>query len=153
VRSPSFEGLRPASQASSRAKQANHAVGTTHEKELRHHLWINGLRYRKNVSKLPGKPDVVFPMARMVIFCDGDFWHGRNWESLKKKLRRGSNPDYWIAKIRANMQRDLVNTRKLKQAGWKVVRVWEGDIRLHAARIALRLKGLVETRLIGMPKD
>jgi DNA mismatch endonuclease (patch repair protein) len=81
------------------------------------------------VSTLPGRPDIVFPKARLAIFCDGDFWHGRDWESRQEKLRRGTNPDYWLAKIQRNIERDQQNTRRLKEMGWTVLRVWESEIR------------------------
>jgi DNA mismatch endonuclease (patch repair protein) len=77
-----------------------------------------GLRFRKNVKSLPGKPDIVFPSVKVVIFCDGDFWHGRNWETLQEKLKRGMNADYWIAKIQRNMERDLNVNQLLEQNGW-----------------------------------
>src|SRR5262245_16915381 len=93
-RVPSFAGLTPASEASSRAKQANRKVDTAPEVLLRHALWRLGLRYRKNVTALPGMPDLVFPRARAVVFCDGDFWHGRDWPHLREKLERGTNGSY-----------------------------------------------------------
>src|SRR5437879_6384164 len=76
TKSPSFKGLKPASEASSRAKRGNRRRDTLQEMLLRRELWKMGLRYRKNVETMPGKPDLVFPGARVVVFCDGDFWHG-----------------------------------------------------------------------------
>jgi DNA mismatch endonuclease Vsr len=107
ARAPSFKGLKPSSEASSRAMRSNTKYNTKPELLLRRELWRLGARYRKNVPGLPGQPDVVFPSARVVIFCDGDFWHGRNWRVLRAKLARRANPQYWIAKIRANKRRDL----------------------------------------------
>jgi DNA mismatch endonuclease (patch repair protein) len=86
------------------------------------------LRYRKNVLGLPGNPDLVFRAARVLVFCDGDFWHGRDWELLRKQLRRRHNAKYWIAKIGRNRQRDAQNTAILQQQGWRVIRLWETDI-------------------------
>src|SRR5438552_2763808 len=128
ARAPSFHGLRSASAGSSLAKRANRASDTAHEKLLRGHVWQLGLRYRKNVRSLPGKPDLVFPTARVVVFCDGDFWHGREWRKLKRQLARGTNAQYWLAKIRANMRRDAATTVELRQMGWTVIRVWEREI-------------------------
>lgn len=88
-----------------------------------------GLRFRKNVSGLPGKPDIVFPRARVIVFCDGDFWHGRHWHRLSTKLEEGTNPSYWVAKIRTNMERDQRNTAILEEDGWHVIRLWETDIK------------------------
>ena len=76
--------------------------------------------------------------AKLAIFCDGDFWHGRDWRSLKKKLSKGTSAEYWLAKIAANIKRDKRNTFLLKMAGWSVIRVWETDIKknpLAAARL------------------
>src|SRR5205809_2584319 len=80
---PSFAGLTASSGAASRAKRANTKQDRRHEVLLRRSLWKLGLRYRKYVADLPGNPDVVFSYARVVVFCDGDFWHGRNWSQLK----------------------------------------------------------------------
>lgn len=66
-----------------------------------------GLYYHKNTPGLPGQPDIVFRSAKVAVFCDGDFWHGRNWRTLRGSLSKGTNSAYWIAKIRSNMQRDL----------------------------------------------
>ena len=125
---PSFKGLSAASPASSRAKKMNRSADTEHECLLRSLLWKQGLRYRKNVRTLPGKPDIVFSAAHVAVFCDGDFWHGRDWRRLSKKLRTGANASYWIPKIETNRNRDRRNNRLLKREGWTVIRVWETDI-------------------------
>lgn len=72
----------------------------------------------------------------MLVFVDGDFWHGRNWDDRKKKLARGSNAAYWLAKIEGNMERDKEVSDKLRSQGWVVIRVWEGDIRTNLDPIA-----------------
>jgi DNA mismatch endonuclease, patch repair protein len=127
-RSPSFAGLHPSSLSSSLSKQKNPSANTKHERVLRSLLWKQGLRYRKNVRSLPGKPDLVFTRARLVVFCDGDFWHGRTWPALSRKLKHGSNSAYWIAKIKRNRERDKQTTASLRRDGWTVLRVWETDI-------------------------
>jgi len=129
VIAPSFNGLKPASLASSYAKQRNPASGTAHEVMLRRALWHLGLRYRKNVSSLPGKPDIVFVRKKLAIFCDGDFWHGREWRKLRLKLMKGTNSSYWLKKIQSNIQRDRHNQALLQHDGWKVIRLWESDIK------------------------
>ena len=129
VKSPSFTDLKPASEASSRAKRHNQRIDTQHEKMLRCELWRMGLRYRKNVETLPGKPDIVFVRARVAVFCDGDFWHGRNWEEQKSKLCQGTNAEYWLSKIESNMERDRLNNALLEADGWSVLRLWETDIK------------------------
>jgi DNA mismatch endonuclease (patch repair protein) len=125
---PSYKGLRPASEAASRSKRANRKTDTAHELLLRRALWRRGLRYRKHASDLPGRPDLVFRRARVVVFCDGDFWHGRDWEKLRAQLARRHNADYWLAKITRNRRRDADNTALLQRQGWRVIRLWETDV-------------------------
>lgn len=126
----SFRDRWPASEkASKAARGASKKVGTQPELLLRRALWALGLRYQKNVGDLPGKPDLAFRRRRVAVFCDGDFWHGRNWERRKAKLATGNNSAYWVAKIERNMQRDRINTIRIERAGWRVVRLWEGDIK------------------------
>lgn len=146
AKTPSFVGLTPASETSSRVKRANRNIDTKHELLLRSTLWRMGLRFRKNVRVLPGKPDIVFPSAKVIVFCDGDFWHGRNWQTLHEKLMYGTNPDYWIAKIQRNMERDLHNNAMLERDDWLVIRVWENDIKKDVCQVASYIKGEVEKR-------
>lgn len=135
--SPSYRGLHPASnQASAAARGASRKSDTRHERLLRSELWRAGCRFRKNVQYLPGKPDIVFTRARLAVFCDGDFWHGRAWEARKAKLERGSNPDYWVRKIERNIERDAESTRLLLNAGWTVIRVWETDVVANPRAVA-----------------
>ena len=99
---------------------------------LRRALWRENLRYRVNYKKLPGKPDIVFTKYRVVVFCDGDFWHGHNWAirglaSLEEELAGYS--DFWRSKILRNMERDAEVNQALKSDGWTVIRIWESDIR------------------------
>jgi DNA mismatch endonuclease (patch repair protein) len=103
---------------------------------LRRALWANGCRYRKNLAGLPGRPDIAFLRPQVAVFCDGDFWHGRDWESRREKLSRGTNSAYWIAKIQRNIERDRQNTRRLEDLGWTVVRLWESQIRSDTERAA-----------------
>lgn len=146
---PSFNGLSPASKASSLAKRRNTRRNTVHEVILRRELWRAGLRFRKNVETMPGKPDIVFSSAKVIVFCDGDFWHGRNWPALKRKLAVGSNAPYWRAKIASNIKRDRLHTASLERAGWTVVRLWECDIRRDpfAAAAAVRQKVHAATQI------
>lgn len=130
---PSFVGLRPACEAASRAKRSNRKKDTAHELLLRRELCRLGLRYRKHVANLPGKPDLVFPRARVVVFCDGDFWQGRNWERLREQLERRHNAAYWLAKISRNMKRDRGQSEALRAAGWTVIRLWETDVKRDLA--------------------
>ena len=145
-KTPSFRGLNPASETASRVKRSNRRSNTLHELTLRRALWHSGLRYRINVSHLPGKPDIVFPRQRVAVFCDGDFWHGRNWSSLKSKLERGTNSSYWPAKIARNIERDERNTALLREAGWEVIRLWETDIRRDPVQAADVVRSAVQFR-------
>jgi len=137
---PRFSSFTPASETASRIKQRNRSRDTRAEVLLRKELWRRGLRYRLHVSGLPGKPDIVFRRARVVVFCDGDFWHGRSWQQRREKLDRGSNAPYWTAKIAANVARDRRNTRLLRAKGWTVVRLWETNVLRDIARAVERVE-------------
>jgi DNA mismatch endonuclease (patch repair protein) len=136
---PRFDNLQPSSPASSRAKRKNGAKDTAPERLLRQSLWKRGLRYRLHCAKLPGKPDIVFASEKIAVFCDGDFWHGRDWESRQEKLKRGANASYWLAKIESNRARDTRNTLILEADGWTVLRFWEGEIRSGPSEVAERI--------------
>lgn len=143
---PSFDGLKPASEAASRAKRANRKKDSRHEVLLRRELWKLGVRYRKHVAGLPGNPDLVFRAARVVVFCDGDFWHGRNWDQLRAALGRRHNAEYWIAKIGRNRDRDQEHATRLENEGWLVLRLWETDIIRDPQQAARQIKDVVEQR-------
>lgn len=148
---PSFSGLQPHSQkASAAARGASAKTDTRCELALRRELWRRGFRYRLHVPGLPGRPDIVFPRDRLVVFCDGDFWHGRDLESRLAKLAKGHNGGYWVAKVRRNAARDRENDRALEAQGWVVVHVWETDIlrapHESADRVVDLLATLIPTR-------
>ena len=142
-KAPSFRGLKSSSVAQTRAKRANGRSNTRQEIALRKELHRLGLRFRLKTDHLPGRPDLIFTGASAAIFCDGDFWHGRDWESLRQVLRSRSNPDYWIAKIGYNRRRDREVTQELAEAGWRVMRLWEGEIMRDPAMAALTVKRFV----------
>jgi DNA mismatch endonuclease (patch repair protein) len=83
-----------------------------------------------------GCPDLVFAKARVLVFCDGDFWHGRSLRKRIAKLQTGSNSAYWVAKIQGNVKRDRRVTRELRRDGWNVLRFWEKDILADVERVA-----------------
>lgn len=89
---------------------------------LRKALWKKGYRFRKNYSKLPGKPDIAFTKYKIAIFCDGEFFHGKDWEVLKPKLEKSNNSEYWINKIDRNRKRDHEIDQELLFLGWTVIR-------------------------------
>lgn len=101
---------------------------TSIELALRKALWKKGYRYRKNYKDLPGSPDIVFTKYRIAIFCDSEFFHGKDWEVLKPRLEQGKNPDYWVKKIERNMQRDMEKDKMLSFMGWTVIHFWGKDI-------------------------
>ncbi len=141
---PSFKGYRSSSTRATKALAGSRAEDTKCERLLRLSLWHMGYRYRKNVRDPPGRPDIVFPRERVAIFCDGDFWHGRDWRDRKKRLSEGSNPSYWTAKIKANMDRDRRHARKLEAQGWEVIRVWETDILRDPSAVARQVIVILE---------
>lgn len=101
---------------------------TSIEVKLRRALWKKGYRYRKNYKELPGKPDIAITKYKIAIFCDSEFFHGKDWEILREHLEKGNNSDYWISKIERNRKRDDVVNKQLLFLGWTVVRFWGKDI-------------------------
>ena len=106
-----------------------HSKNTKIEVILRKALWNAGFRYRKNYDKLPGKPDIALTKYKIAIFCDGEFFHGKDWEVLNPKLEKGNNPDFWIKKITRNQQRDDEVNKQLLFMGWTVIRFWGNEIK------------------------
>jgi DNA mismatch endonuclease (patch repair protein) len=143
---PSYVGLTPSSAAASKAKRANRREGGRAERLLGRAMWARGLRYRKHDAGLPGKPDFVFRGARLCVFVDGDFWHGRNWDRLRERLAARANPDYWIAKVGRNIERDAGQTLALRRLGWEVWRCWETDVLADPDGIASRVRQVLEDR-------
>ena len=101
---------------------------TSIELKLRKALWHKGYHYRKNYKELPGSPDIVLTKYKIAIFCDSEFFHGKDWEVLKGRLEKGNNPDYWIKKITRNRSRDMENDKKLLFMGWTVIHFWGEEI-------------------------
>ncbi len=98
------------------------------EQVLRRELWARGFRYRKNYDGLPGKPDIVLTKYKIAIFCDGEFFHGKDWEVLRPRLEAGNNSEYWKKKILRNIERDDEVNKVLMAMGWTVIRFWGKDI-------------------------
>jgi len=140
MKAPSYKGLVPASEQASIAKRHNQGVNTRHEALLRRGVWRLGYRYRKNVRTLPGRPDIVFPTAKLAVFCDGDFWHGRQWKKLRQHLQEGTNAPYWTAKIARNRERDQAINKTLRRQGWRVLRLWETEILADPTAAAERIR-------------
>ena len=136
MKSPSYKTFRSSSPRASQSLARNKANDTKCERFLRSALWKMGFRFRKNVRDLPGRPDIVFRAHRVAVFCDGDFWHGRDWVQRRRKLKKGANSTYWVAKIKANIERDKHHDERLRKLGWVVVRLWEKEILADAQRAA-----------------
>ncbi|WP_222982802.1 very short patch repair endonuclease [Flagellimonas meishanensis] len=100
---------------------------TKPELTFRRALWNEGYRYRIDYKKLIGKPDIALKKYRTVVFIDGEFWHGHNWEERRDKIK--SNREFWIPKIERNMQRDAEVNKALEQLGYKVFRFWESEVK------------------------
>lgn len=100
---------------------------TKPELAFRKALYAAGYRYRIDYKKLIGKPDIAMPKYKTVIFIDGDYWHGKNWEDRKPKIK--TNREFWIAKIERNMQRDREVNMELKRLDYTVFRFWETEVK------------------------
>jgi len=144
---PSYSEFEPSSdRARAAARGASRKTDTQPELLLRRFLFQAGLRFRKDVASLPGRPDIAFARAQVAVFCDGDFWHGKSWVARKKKLSQGTNGTYWVAKIERNIARDREIVAALRIRGWKVLRYWESEIRKHPQRIAAEIHRCVTVR-------
>lgn len=110
-------------------------------------LWHSGIRYRCNYKKLPGSPDIAITKYHIAIFIDGEFWHGKDWEKRKQRLK--SNREYWIEKIEENMARDQRNDCELRSMGWYVVRFWEKDVKHNVDKCASVIIQLIADNSIG----
>ena len=106
------------------------------EEIVRKYLFSKGLRYRKNVSKLPGKPDIVLPKYKTVVFVNGCFWHKHD---CGRFVMPSSNVEYWTRKIEGNVQRDKFNITLLKELGWRVLVIWECQLKKEAKEKSLNL--------------
>ena len=126
-RYPSFRFYSPSNYNSSYIKSCVKSKSTKAELALRRCLRQAGFRYKTSNSNIFGKPDIIIP-HKIAIFCDGDFWHGRNWQKLRKRLLKRANFPYWSAKILANRERDREVNKNLLKDGWFVIRLWESDI-------------------------
>ena len=114
-----------------RRKNMQHikAKDTKIEVLLRNALRQKGYGYRKNYKELPGKPDIVLTKYKIAIFCDSEFFHGKDWEVLKPRLEKSNNSEFWIKKISQNCKRDEEVNKKLLFLGWTVIRFWGDDIK------------------------
>lgn len=116
--------------------------GSKIETMLQIELWHRGLKYRKNVKTVYGKPDIAFIGKKVAVFCDSEFFHGYDWENKNKEIK--SNRDFWIPKIEKNMARDKAVTEKLKSDGWIVLRFWGNEIKRNLSQCADKIESVVK---------
>lgn len=138
-RSASFAGFQSSSATATALMKRNTREGGRAEWLLRKQLRAHGVRFRTHPPAMPGRPDVVVSSARLCVFCDGDFWHGRNWRVLRRDLARRANARYWMLKIETNRARDRRQSRELRASGWVVLRLWETDILRNPAAATQRV--------------
>ena len=118
--------------------QAIRSQNTKIEIMLGKALWKSGHRYRKNDKNVLGKPDFTFKRYKIVVFCDSEFWHGKNWKHQQKRI--GTNQKFWIEKIQNNIKRDRRVNRGLKKQGWVVLRFWETDIKKNLPKCLAKIE-------------
>ena len=130
--------------------QAVRTAQTEPEERLAVALNAIGLAFRRNDAKTYGKPDFSFAAARLAVFVDGDFWHGRAW--FENGAAPATNAEFWISKFERNRRRDRLVDRELRGTGWSVLRLWASDVRrapaASAARVRARLRRLAR---LGRP--
>ncbi|WP_314378802.1 very short patch repair endonuclease [Neisseria elongata] len=130
--------------------QSNKSKGTKPELVLAKAMWALGLRYRKNSGSIFGKPDFSFKKYKVAVFVDGEFWHGKDWEQRKAKIK--GNREFWIAKIERNIRRDMEVTGRLKAEGWTVLRFWSNDVVKDTTSCAEKVKEIIRARRIDLQK-
>lgn len=114
------------------------------ELALRRELWSRGLRYRKNVTTIWGKPDIAFVGKKVAVFCDSEFWHGFDWETKKHDIK--SRQEFWIPKIERTIERDKEVTQVLEEQGWLVIRFWGKEITKNCAACADKVEEALKER-------
>lgn len=117
---------------------------TKAEIKLAKALWTKGHRYRKNNNKVFGKPDLTFKKIKLAIFVDGEFFHGRDWETNKHRIQ--TNQEFWWSKIEGNIKRDKTVLDKLNSNGWKVLRFWDTEVHKNLGYCIKKIERTIETR-------
>lgn len=121
--------------------QAVKSKGSKIEVMLGKALWTKGLRYRKNDKSVFGKPDFTIKKYKIAVFCDSEFWHGKDWEI--KKNEHKSNVKFWHQKIERNIQRDKEVNEELLKTGWKVIRFWGKEIQKELVNCTVKIETIV----------
>ncbi len=122
--------------------QAVKSKGSKIELMLGKALWAKGLRYRKNDKSVFGKPDFTFKKYKVAVFCDSEFWHGKDWET--KKQEHKTNVKFWHHKIERNIERDKEVNSELLKTGWKVVRFWGKEIGKDLVNCVVKIEAIID---------
>lgn len=120
------------------------AKNTSFEMLLRRKLWARGLRYRANDKTVFGKPDIVFKRKKIAVFIDSEFWHGKDF--LENKNIPKANNDFWVNKLKRNIERDKEVNEFLTQEGWKIIRIWSKDLKKNLKTYVDRIYDEVRNR-------
>lgn len=128
----------------SKNMRAIKATGTKDEVRLAKALWSLGFRYRKNNKKVFGKPDLTFKKYKLAIFVDSEFFHGKDWETEKFRIK--SNTEFWHKKIERNIQRDKEVNSYLIQNGWTVLRFWSKDVKTNLDDCTNKIISIIDTK-------
>lgn len=115
-----------------------HSKNTGPELLLQENLKRRRLKFETDVKSLPGRPDIVFKKRRLAIFVDGEFWHGKDFNTRKNNYN-----EYWLDKISKNISRDRATNKKLKEAGWKVIRIWGRSLERNPERYIKKIRSLL----------
>lgn len=113
------------------------AKNTSFEMLLRRELWARGLRYRANDKTVFGKPDIVFKRKKIAVFIDSEFWHGKDF--LENKNIPKANNEFWVNKLKRNIERDKEVNEFLTQDGWKIIRIWSKDLKKNLSMYVDRI--------------
>ncbi len=118
--------------------------GTKIEELLAKALWRRGCRYRKNNKDVFGKPDFTFKKYKIAVFCDSEYFHGKDWET--QKLRIKTNTEFWHKKIEGNIERDKLVNETLLKNGWKVIRFWGEEIKKNLDFCLMKIEQAIEDK-------
>ena len=139
---PDVFNKKERSEIMSRIRSKNTKLESDFLKELSAELYPRGYRYRKHYSNLAGKPDVVFVRQKVAVFIDSDFWHGRDFSTLKKRLPK----KYWVSKISKNKERDRKVSAILKKSCWIVLRFWGRDLKKNPRTAIEKINKTLKSR-------
>jgi len=130
----------------SKLMSAIRSTNTKDEVRLAKALWALGYRYRKNNKTVFGKPDFTFKKIKLAIFVDGEFFHGKNWDIDRNRIK--TNSEFWIKKIERNMQRDIEVNAYLESQNWKILRFWSNDIKKNLDSCILEIENAIAERQV-----